>query len=225
MLACDQCGTSYAPDDVDVTLGIAHCSGCGTVSELRTRTRPQDRPVAPRPASSRWRDDEATPLELVLPWRDLSLFFMLFFTVFWNGGIMVMIGGIAVTDGIMAALPMLAVPHVWVGMGLMYYVVASLLNDTVIAQDGDTLTVQHGPVPWFGNRSIPLSDIDQLYVERSSVRVNKQPRWNLCAMGKDGVGQTLVRMLRSESEGRWLEDRIERALAIEDKPVAGEVDK
>ncbi len=153
------------------------------------------------------------------------MFFMVFFTIIWNGGLVVGIGGTVITEGLLATLPMLAVPHVWVGMGLVYYVVAGLLNDTVIAQDGDTLTVQHGPVPWPGGRSIPLHDIDQLYVERSSIQINKRPRWNLCAMGKDGVGQTLVQLLRSEREGRWLEDRIERALAIEDKPVAGEVDK
>lgn len=225
MLSCDVCGKSYEPDDVDLTLGVAHCTGCGTVAELRTRVGPLDRPAVSRPAGLRWRDDDPDQLHLELPWRNLSLIFLVFFTAFWNSGIVVMVGGIAMSDGVMAALPMLAIPHVWVGLGLAYYVGASLVNTTVLARDGDHLVVRHGPIPWFGKRTVPLSDIDQLYVERSGVRVNKQPRWNLCVMDRHGVGQTLIGLLTSEAEGHWLEDRIEKALAIEDRPVVGEVGK
>lgn len=225
MLACDACATTYEVDDVDLTLGVAHCSQCGLVSELRTRVRAQDRPAVPMPHSSRWQVEREEPLRLVLLWRGWSIVFLLFFAVFWNGAIAFMLAGIVATDGLLAALPMVAIPHVWIGAFLGYYVLASLLNTTELTLDDERLVVRHGPMPWFGNRDIPVPEIDQLYVERSGVRVNKQPRWNLCAMGTDGVGRPVVRLLTTEAEGRWLEDRIEKALAIEDRPVVGEVPK
>ncbi len=225
MLVCAHCGLPYDPDDIDLSLGVAHCKACDTVSELSSRARPQDTPAYPMPASCRWVVHDGPNLHLELPWRSWELAFLLFFSVFWNGGILVMLMSIALEQGLMAALPMLAIPHVWVGIGLGYYVIASFVNTTVVAVDDGKLIVDHGPLPWWGQRAIPLEDVDQLYVERSGVRVNKQPRWNLCVMSPSGTGQVLVRLLRTESEGRWLEDHIEKRLAIVDKPIAGEVAK
>lgn len=225
MLACSNCGLPYAPEAIDPTLGVAHCDACGTVSELVSRVRPQDKPVVPMPASPHWVDAGPDGLHLTHRWMNAGGIFMLFFTVFWCGGIGFMMFGIAAADGLLAALPMLAVPHVWIGVGLAYYSAAVMLNTTVVTVEGGQLQVRHGPVPWWGQRSIPVGDVDQLYVERSGVRVNKQPRWNVAVMDRSGMGQVLIRLVSSVAEARWLEDRIERALGVEDRPVMGEVGK
>jgi hypothetical protein len=225
MLSCAACQQTYRPEDIDTALGVAHCDACGTVSELSARTRRVDRPVRAAPASTRWKTVDENALALEYRWFGLEGVFMLLFTTFWCGSIFTMISGIAVSDGVFAALPMLAVPHVWIGVGLAYYSLATLLNTTEIFAEDGRLTVRHGPVPWWGSRDVRIDEIDQFYVERSGVRVNKQPRWNLALMSKSGTGQVLVRLIATESEALWLEDTIERKLAIVDRPVPGEVSK
>lgn len=225
MLSCPSCGLAYTTEGIDPTLGVAHCEGCGTVSELVSRVRPEDKPVVPMPSSPRWHDEGPDALCLTHRWMQGSALFILFFTVVWCGGIGVMLVGMVASEGLLAAIPMLAIPHVWVGAALAYYSLAVVLNTTVIVVEDGHLEVIHGPVPWWGQRTLPVDDIDQLYVELSGVRVNKQPRWNLSVMDRSGMGQVLVRLLPSIDEARWLEDRIERALGVEDRQVAGEVDK
>src|SRR5262249_8143770 len=55
------------------------------------------------------------------------------------------------------------IPHVAVGLLLLYATLAGLLNRTVIKVTSEFLSVWHGPVPWFGNRSLRIDDLERLY--------------------------------------------------------------
>ena len=221
MLACENCGTPYELDSLDLSLGVAHCASCDTVAELRSRTQPLQRPPVPQPLHCPWEAQDG-PLHLRARWLNASVLFMLIFAVGWIGTLS--IGAIqSVRDGDLMGLATLAVlPHSWIGVGLAYYVLASLLNTTEIRLQNDRLLVRHGPMPWWGQRDLDVTQVDQLYVQKSSVKVNKQPRWNLIYLDKDGIAHTLLRLLTSPEEGRWLEYVIETALAIENRPVVGE---
>jgi hypothetical protein len=54
------------------------------------------------------------------------------------------------------------IPHAAVGLLLVYATLAGLLNRTVITVTSERLTVWHGPVPWWGNRKLPLDELERL---------------------------------------------------------------
>jgi hypothetical protein len=53
-------------------------------------------------------------------------------------------------------------PHACVGLLLIYATLAGLLNRTVIKVTSEWLTVRNGPVPWFGNRSLRIDELERL---------------------------------------------------------------
>jgi hypothetical protein len=61
--------------------------------------------------------------------------------------------------------------HVAVGVGITYYVLASLVNKTDIGVSSSGVTVVTGPAPWIGNKSVKAGDIMDVRVrERSGNR-------------------------------------------------------
>src|SRR5262249_27039103 len=56
--------------------------------------------------------------------------------------------------------------HVAVGLLLIYATLAGLLNRTVINVTSEFLTVRHGPVPWWGNQSLRIDELEQLQADR-----------------------------------------------------------
>ncbi len=65
--------------------------------------------------------------------------------------------------------------HVAVGVGLTYYVIAGFLNKTEILVTHDSVHVRHRPVPWWGNRSVPRHEIQE--VETEFVGMSTQPTY------------------------------------------------
>lgn len=52
-------------------------------------------------------------------------------------------------------------PIVILELGLIYLAVGNLINYTEIRVMGDELIVQHKPLPWSGNKSVPMADFDK----------------------------------------------------------------
>ena len=112
--------------------------------------------------------------------------------------------------------------HVWVGVGLAYYCLCLFLNSTRVELKEGTLTVQHSPLWWRGNRKLSASELQQLFVVEK--RGSKgSVSYELCALSCDGKRQTLLTGLSDESSARFLEVRLEQALNITDQAVAGEL--
>jgi hypothetical protein len=230
MIDCPQCGATIPESAIEPTLGVAECPACGAISEVAPPAEangsgavdpPVEPPVlAPRarvvpPVPSGWSDGSPTEIDLRRRWFGAGAIPMLLFSLLWNGFLLVGLAGFG--------LDLLFMPHTWIGLGLLYWSAASILNTTTIQWDRRILYVKHGPVPWFGNRAIEARDLSQLYVKLSSVRVNKRPRWNLLAQKSDGREVVLVRLLSRPEEAKWLEARIEDAMGIVDRHVPGEV--
>lgn len=51
-----------------------------------------------------------------------------------------------------------------------YYILAMLLNRTEFWVEGNELFIQHKPLPWFGNRAIPLAEIKGFTVEEDRLQ-------------------------------------------------------
>lgn len=148
--------------------------------------------------------------ELIIsyPWKTPAMWFMLFFCVIWDLAIVFfLISG----AGIFIALHLLA------GIFITWWTVTRFVNKSVITVDRQELRITHGPLPWpfSKDQNIPARALEQLYVDKSSVKVNDQPTFNLVA--KLDTGAT-VKLFRSEQDRKLLldlEHTIESYLDIE----------
>lgn len=52
-----------------------------------------------------------------------------------------------------------------IGLALIYFSLAKMLNKTVLTAGPAGVSVRQGPIPWFGNREVPSADIDKIYCE------------------------------------------------------------
>lgn len=217
-LSCKQCGVPFRAEDLLLDVGLAQCASCGSSWDLAAR-RPREREELPRPPG--WAVERA-PWRLSYRWFGVEGAFMVVFAVVWNAFMaMFVLGAVSSGDPTMVALT-LVMPHTWVGAGLAWYALATVLNRTTLEVEHAELRVRHGPVWWPGALTMAVADVEQLYVEKSSVRVNKRARWNLAVLDRQGVARVAVRLLRSAEEARWLEQQIEAALRIEDRAVPGQ---
>ena len=158
-------------------------------------------------------------------WRSPTAYFLAFFSLFWNG-FMVVWMTLALSSGAwsMAAFGTL---HAVVGVGMAYFTIASFLNRTEIRIDTSFLQVRHTPVPWRGNLRIPVHEVAQLYCQE---RVHR---------GKNGVNVTyelhcvdtrnrqrkLLSGLTDAAQARYIETELENILGIVDRRVTGELTK
>ncbi len=118
----------------------------------------------------------------------------------------------------------LAVPHVWVGLGLVYYTIAMLVNTTAVRCAQGVLTVRHYPLPWFGRKTLEVRDLRQLFVvERRATKGGIS--YELCVLLDGERRITVLKSLDSADKARFLEVRLEQALEITDAPVLGELPK
>ncbi|HNH46881.1 MAG TPA: hypothetical protein PKY30_07580 [Myxococcota bacterium] len=137
------------------------------------------------------------------------------------------IGLLFVGTGTMAFLtpegpPPVFVAHWAVGAFLVYLSVCKCLNRTTYALGGGWFRVRHGPLWWPGAIDLPVESLHQLFVKRSSVRVNKQPRWRVMAADRHGVLHRASPLMPSMYHARWLEQTIEEELGIVDQRMLGE---
>ena len=204
-------------------LAAARCPSCRSLIDLES-----SRVIQPRPQSvavpERWQVD-ARPGSLQVKWRWFSVvaFFLVPFTLFWNGIMTTMAVGF--TEGFTHPERLffgLLIPHVWVGIGLAYYCVALFVNSTTVKVGGGTLHVSHGPLPWRGTKTIPVRDLAQLFVvEKRGNRGSLS--YELCGLMRDGKRQSILTGLTDETSARFLEVRLEQVMNIVDHAVAGEL--
>jgi hypothetical protein len=86
------------------------------------------------------------------------------------------------------------------------------------------LTIEHGPLPWFGNKQLDPIVLKQLYV-KERIQQNKGKRhysYELHMVTWDGRNQKLVGGLATSDQAFFLEQEIERFMGIADQPVPGE---
>lgn len=144
---------------------------------------------------------------------------MLVFSVLWDFGIFVGFAVELASGDFATAALFLVVPHTWVGVALAWSTVALWTNRTTVRVVDGRVEVTHGPLWWPGAVSIEAKSVDPFYVEISSVRVNKQARWNLTAVDAGGAARVVVPRLKSAEVARWIEQRLEASLGIVDRLV------
>jgi hypothetical protein len=170
-------------------------------------------------------------------WFGLQYLFLAFFCVIWNSFLFswytAATSGVDWSKGLEALqadrLSMLLFPigHLAVGIGLTYYTICGFVNRTRVAVASRVITISHGPLPWRGNRTVPGSDVQQLYREEVVSRTKNGTRtsYQLSAIRKDNSKVKLLAGLAGADLALFLEQEIEQALGIRDQPVSGEMRK
>ena len=222
---CSACGEELTPGAISETLEAARCRRCGVLQDLRSGKRIVRVAAIRYPVPERWKVEEAIG-RLHISWRLIGWMVLplTLFTAFWDG--LLLFAGRQISHGFQHPEQLLwglVIPHVWVGIGLAYFVLGLWLNTTRIQAGGEELTVKTGPLPWRGNRRFTKQELQQLFVvERHGPKGSV--RYELCAVTRDGRRKTVLRLPR-EDQARFLEMRLEEALGIEDRPVEGELRK
>jgi len=115
--------------------------------------------------------------------------------------------------------------HVALGMGLSYYVLAGYFNKTIIDVDFNSITVRHGPIPFWGNQKISSKTITQLYCKRDEY-FGSYRGYSTFAVHAITSEQRNIKLLTgfdNSEQALFIEQEIEKLLNIEDKPVKGEI--
>lgn len=161
-------------------------------------------------------------LTIVRSWRNWTVVPLVFFCIIWNGMMAVMFWQ-ALAAGQHEIL-LFGSLHAAVGIGILYSVLLRLFNRTRITVSYREVVVRHGPFPWPGKRSIPVYQLDQVFVRRVMVRTKNGTRhvFRLIALDKNQKEIVLVKALESEDHALFIEREIETIVGIEDRPVEGE---
>ena len=112
------------------------------------------------------------------------------------------------------------------GVGFLYYALATWLNKTHIFVSQSAIEVKHKPLPWFGNKRLETKKIKQLYSKRevssSTSNSRSSVSYHLHVISFDEDDMTLLKVENSE-QALFLEQEIEKYLGIKNLRVRGEI--
>lgn len=224
---CPKCAAPIADADLSPELGLARCAACEHVFPIKSAAAPPS-PERPRreihdlvlPPQMEMAV-EGTRLLVLWKWYDWRAFLFAFFTAAWTG-VIVMWWGAAIADGNYEFL-LFSGFHVIVGFVLLYYTAATFVNVTTVLSTPNLLSIEHGPLPWFGSRKIPAASIQQLWVERvvQKTKHGTSFTWKLMARA-EGRDLRLLGGFRTPGPPQVLEAAIEAHLNIENRPMHAE---
>ncbi len=169
-------------------------------------------------------------LDIRLNWRRTASKegrkFLLVFTTIWNLFLLPFVF-ISFVSGNLSILLFLSL-HLAVGVGLLWYMAASMLNSSSLTVTPRRFKVRSYPVPIpvFKSRDLDTGEIQQLYVSRyTNSKTNGVPNYAyaLYAVKTDGTKLQLLRGMNRETQ-RYVEKEIENFLGIKNRPVKEEAD-
>src|SRR5438874_2257381 len=141
--------------------------------QLRQQPAPspkrRNRQEIPRPRHFSVRHD-GTGLRIRVRWIRRRFATAAGICLFWNSGQVLWYWSALRTPEprIMWFAMIWGIPFVAIGLLLLYATLAGLLNCTVIKVTPEFLTVWHGPVPWWGNRRLPVNELERLYCAKDT---------------------------------------------------------
>ena len=230
-LDCPKCAAEILAEDMNLERMVAKCHHCHSVFSFAdefSHPAAKGKLDAPQPDKV---EMEQWGGGLKLRWRWFNWTFLLLtaFAVFWNGIMFSMVGASLFSGrggDFPSPFPFMLLPHFWVGLAMIYYVLTGYLNRTTVTVDHSQLMVRHGPLPWWGDREISTAGIIQLYTKQSFSRYHRGNVWagnfEVHAVMKQGKHQKLLSGLDSSEHALFAEQIIEDQLGIVDYPVRGE---
>jgi hypothetical protein len=230
-LSCRVCGAPLDPEGLDRDRGLARCRHCDALTEIdfsgprpaRPPRGARPRPEIPMPARYTL-ERGASGIRITWRWRGprAMLVFValggwaLYGAYAWLGTLV----GLGPADGGGLVQPLV---HGLVGLALLYAVALVLVQRSRIEAHRGGLRLVHAPLPWPGGGTV--EHIQQLYSKRTTVQhgENTMPRYELWVIHRDGRQRKLLGGLDRAEQALWLEQALEAQLAIEDRPIHGEL--
>lgn len=118
--------------------------------------------------------------------------------------------------------------EVFLGVGVLYYALATWVNKTHIFVGQNAMEIIHKPLPWLGHKRLDAKNIKQLYstkkISRSTTNNHTRSITNyyLHVVSFDGDDMSLLNVENSE-QALFLEKQIEKYLGIKNLKVRGEI--
>ncbi len=226
-IQCKNCGAPLERSDMAWELGVAKCSHCGSIFGLEkfdssVQATPIVRHPVPMPDGITIEHPDGG-LKITYRWFNVTYAFMLVFAIFWNvftwgwQGVSLVAGNL-----LFSAFGLF---HVVIGLFLLYYGLAGILNRTLVGVHQDRLIIHHEPLPWPGSKQLPATAIEQLY-SKEKIHHSKNGisiTYEVSALTRDKTKEKLVGRLKELEQALYIEQEIERHLGIRDQPVRGEV--
>jgi hypothetical protein len=206
---------------------MAKCLKCNAVFSIDdpvAKTKAAARPAVAMPKGITV-EDAGGEMILRRRWFSPAFIFLVFFCAIWDGFLVVWYM-MAFREGAPLIMKLFPLLHLAAGVFLTYFTVAGFLNTTIIRASLNELSVNHQPLPWFGNRSIPAEQVEQLYCTQHinhSRNGGTTISYRLNASLVDGTKVKLLSNLSDAEQALFIEQQVEAQLAIEDRPVPGEV--
>jgi hypothetical protein len=163
-------------------------------------------------------------LRLSYRWFSGKFVLLAIFCLFWDGFLFFWYG-IAFTQKADSMMLIFPVIHVAIGVFLTYYTLAGFYNRTFVSVGRGTLSIEHRPIPWFGNRTLQASEISQLYTEQIITSGKNGPRvsYQLNVVSQENRKIKLLTGMDSPEAARFIERQVEDWLGIRDRRVEGEL--
>lgn len=228
-LKCPNCAAILRTEDWDMSTGMIKCGYCHSLSNIPVRSQEQGgfrpRPDIPLPAGMQIQETMGGTM-LSRRWFNLAVVFLIPFCIAWDSFLIfwysTALSGKA--PWIMAVFP---IAHVAVGVGLTYYTLATLFNTTSIFAGRGNLRIQHGPLPWMGNTDLSAGNLNQLYCKEKIKRGENGPnfQYEVWAAMHDGGTRKLLGIGLTMEQALFIEQKLERALGLQDRAVVGELQR
>lgn len=237
-VTCPQCGSAILADQLNMSHMMANCTSCNTLfnfaeqvsSDVESVGTLKESIAAPRPEKVKREHDG---LSLVLRWRwfNYSVLFLIPFALFWNGMVFSFLSfstlfSFDTGDGLpgpAGMFPLFVLPHTLIGIMLIYYIASLLLNQTRVDISHHEVSVRHGPLPWWGSKTVSTSEINQLYTREtiSRGRNSRRATYEVHMIDQKNTHKKLITGLESAEFAFYVEQEIEDHLGIQDRHVRG----
>ena len=164
-------------------------------------------------------------MQITRVWHGVQTYFLLLFALIFNG-VWIGNGFVEILFSERELLPKLfSLVFVFLGLGLLYFTVATWLNKTQIYVSKNSIEVKHQPVPWLGSKKIKAGTIEQLFVEekyKGSSNNNPRYTYNVLGLTSENMQLKLIAGLEFRDHARFIEKTIEDYLRIKDVKIEGE---
>ncbi len=213
-------------DDYDLATGIIRCSYCKALATLpgagaaTVGVQFHPRPDVPMPPGITYQHD-GTNTVITRRWRSMILLFLIPFCIAWDS-FLVFWYSKAFSGQMPWIMIIFPIGHVAVGVGLTYFVLATLFNHTVIIAGQGRLRISTGPIPWGRNIDMSSSDIDQIFSKSKTNRSRNgsSMTYTLWAVLHNSTTIKLMGSVDDEDQALFIEQKLRKALGIRDQTGA-----
>lgn len=169
-------------------------------------------------------EESVQGLSIVYRWFSWGYIFLMVFAIIWDCllaffyAIMISSG---TAPGFAYVFPLL---HVIVGVFITYYALAGLMNKTIVEVSRHEISVRFRPLPWPGARKVDRRDVRQLFVQEKANRGKNGTTYtySVVMLDRSDHRTKLVSDLDEPEQAKFIEDKIESYLQIQNQPVEGE---